>query len=112
MHTINYHLIGSVPQVEHYRDRLDALIARYEDGSRCAAIFRDQVLAAFLEGGPAGASRVVDEQLKSPIVLERLATGVTIELCAQHFYGIDLQDSIAETIAAIRAADSELEHGK
>jgi hypothetical protein len=76
---INYALIGSIPEVEVFRNSLPKLIEEYE-------------------------ARI------SPR-LQQMALGVTIEMCAQHFYGIDVAEcgSMKEVIDAIRSMDEELE---
>lgn len=87
MRTLNYSLIGSMPELEMYRDSLPSMIEAYE---------APQVNFT-ADGSDARMKRVVD--------------GTLIEMCAQHFYGFDLEDftNMSELIEAIKGADQELE---
>lgn len=111
---MNYELIGSIPRLNVLIDELPAMIAEFESGKPQAMLARAALTEAFKSGGPKAVSALVGQRYSDPKVMKRVALGVTIELCAQHFYGIDTVaiKSIDEVIAAIKAADSELEHGK
>ena len=111
---IDYDLIGSVPMVERYRDTLDSLIAEYEADSHKAPQRQAELLRIKEEGGIEALNAHVASLLNDESVLRRISIGATIELCAQHFYGINTSEvgSIAEVIALIKAADNELEFGK
>lgn len=102
---MNHELIGSLPKLDCFRTSLPKLIAEYE-GTRTLT---DKFVLE--TNDRAELSKRVDEAFKDPSALDRMAKGVTIELCAQHFYGIDTEklDSIGEVIAAIKAADQDLE---
>ncbi len=54
---------------------------------------------------------MVDFEQRTSPRLTQLAMGVTIEMCAQHFYGIDVNEcgSINAVIDAIRSMDQEAE---
>jgi hypothetical protein len=111
---MNYDLIGSMPKLDVFRNELPAMIAKFESGKSQAMLARVALTEAFKSGGPKAVSALVGQRYSDPQVMERVALGVTIELCAQHFYGIDTValNSIDETIAAVKAADSELEFGQ
>ena len=111
---MNYELIGSMPKLDIFVNELPAMIAKFESGKPMAMLARAALTEAFKSGGPKAVSALVSQRYSDPKVMERVALGVTIELCAQHFYGIDtvVISSIDEVIAAVKAMDSELEHGK
>ena len=111
---MNYELIGSIPRLNVLVDELPAMIAKFESGKPQAMLSRIALTEIFKSGGPKAVSAFINGRCSDPMVAERVALGATIELCAQHFYGIDTVaiKSIDEVIAAIKAADSELEHGK
>ena len=87
MRTLNYSLIGSMPELEMFRDTLPALIEAYE------------------------APQVNFNEDGSDARMKRVADGFLIEMCAEHFYGFVLEDftNMPELIEAIKAVDQELE---
>ena len=78
----NYELIDSIPEVESYREQLPEIISQFE------------MMRGF--GGE---------------YMEKMALGVLIEMCAQNFYGIDLNEasSMSELISLIKSVDSEMQ---
>jgi hypothetical protein len=111
---INYELIGSIPAMEPFRDTLPELIAEYEAEAPKRAAARAEIQAAYDNGGPSAVEALLQAKFNNVDAGTSLTRGVTIELCAQHFYGIDTYDcdSIADTIAQIRAIEQELQFGK
>jgi hypothetical protein len=111
---VNYELIGSIPAMEPFRDTLPAMIAEYEAEAPKRVAVRAEIQAAFDVGGPSAVEALLKAKFKAEGAGTAMARGVTIELCAQHFYGIDTYDcdSIADTIAQIRAIEQELQFGK
>ncbi len=114
MQNVNYELLGSMPRLDVFANRLPAMIAQFEAGKADAMQARAVLTQLFKTGGPTAVAKYCQARMDDPKVAERVAMGVTIELCAQHFYGIDTvaMNSIDETIAQMKAMDSELEHGK
>lgn len=84
---VNYDLIGSMPSMEQYRNSLPQMIAEYE------------------------AMKTTNVEGIDKAKLEKMAAGVMIEMCATHFYGIDISDvgSMRELIDIIKSADQALE---
>ena len=111
---VNYDLLGSIPSMDVFRGSLDRLIADYEAGAPNIAERQAEFERIKAEGGIDALSAHVDKLLSDPKVINRIALGSTIELCAQHFYGIDTVEvgSIREVIELIKAMDNELEFGK
>lgn len=93
---VNYELVGSIPAMEAFRNTLPDLIAKYEATRKTTVFAADTKIA---------------DALKNDAVLDRISLGVTIEMCAQHFYGMDglEYNSMAELIDAIKSVDQELE---
>lgn len=114
MHQVNYELLGSMPKLNVFIDKLPAMVAKFEAGKPQAMLARVALTEAFKSGGPKAVSALVSKRYSDPAVMERVALGVTIELCAQHFYGVDTValNSIDEVLATLKALDSELENGK
>ena len=102
---IHYELIGSIPAVEFLRapGALDELILHYEQS-------RPTQHPEFGLMSPTDISLYVKELFRDPSALQRMADGVTIELAAQHFYGLKGEDfnSMAELIDAINGMDQDL----
>lgn len=96
---INYTLIGSIPEMEQYRDTLPSLLSRYERNAKNLLV---------------PAKSQIDEALIADEKFEQQALGVAIEMCAEHFYGIenDGSNSMSELINQIRAVDEDLIFGK
>lgn len=110
MYNVNYDLIGSVPSMEIYRDVLPKLIAEYEASNHLAVEARRKIEA--LGSNHEAIATLLNENLKRPEVQARLSRGVVIELCAQHFYGIDTVNeyqSIHDVIDLLKSIDQELE---
>jgi hypothetical protein len=101
---IDYTLIGSIPSMEAFRDNLPDIIAEYETGKPDTSCLE----AARAEGK---LTEYLDNLRTQPSVIERMSKGVVIEMCAQHFYGINTSecDSIAVVIDAIRSVEQNLE---
>jgi hypothetical protein len=108
MRDINYDLIGSVPAMEAFRDTLPEVIARYEASRPAAKATSIKIENLFKTGGAAAVAEFMKTIVNDPAVTARIADGVVIELCAQHFYGIDQQETIMATIDAIKSAEQEL----
>jgi hypothetical protein len=85
---LSYSLIGSIPEVERFRDTLPQMIADYK-----------VAMDAMTEHTPRA------DRMAISIMAEH------IEQCAQHFYGIDtLQFETTDGIIdAIQAMDQDLE---
>lgn len=114
MYKVNYELLNSIPRLDVLRDELPAMVAKFEAGKPQAMLMRAELGEVFKSGGPEAVAKFMATRQADPAISQRVALGVSIELCAQHFYGIDTVElgSIDEVIAAIKAADSELENGK
>lgn len=98
MTSLNYSLIGTVPSMEVYRDSLETLLSRFE---------------ANRESLKTPETSMLDEQFVQAMKLDQMTVGVAIELCAQHFYGIELASTMTmtELIDTIRSMDQELAFG-
>jgi hypothetical protein len=101
---LDYTLIGSIPSMECFRDNLPDIIAEYQTGKPDTSgleIARDE----------GKLTEYLDNLRSQPSVIERMSKGVVIEMCAQHFYGINTDecDSIAAVIDAIQSAEQNLE---
>ena len=85
MRTIDYTLIGTIPEVEIYHDKLPSIILEFQARSRLRSNAQER--------------------------FELMALGALIEMCAAHFYGIvpGESESMASLIDAIVAADQDLE---
>ena len=95
---INYALIGSIPSVERYRDTLPAMM--------------EQVLV--LKAVPKRSDAFIEDEKFSEQDARRdtiLQLEIVIEQCAEHFYGIELDDyqTIEALIEAINGMDQGLE---
>jgi hypothetical protein len=99
MYKINYTLIGTIPEMEQYRDTLPSLLSRYERNAKNLLV---------------PAKSQIDEALIADEKFEQQALGVAIEMCAQHFYGIetDITMKMSDVISNIRAIDEDLMFGK
>lgn len=113
MHKINYALIGTMPALNALATSLPKMIAEYKANRPKAMKERALLEETLRTGGVKAVEALMHERMKDPEVLNRTTIGVTIELCAQHFYGIDTDEaeSLSEVIEAIEAADSELAQG-
>jgi hypothetical protein len=111
MYEVNYELVGTIPSMNVFRDTLPSMIAQYEAGKAQAALHRAELTETFKSGGPKAVAALMDQRFKDPEISKRVALGATIEMCAQHFYGIDTVsvNSIGEVIAAIKAIDQDLQ---
>jgi hypothetical protein len=111
---VNYELLGSVPAMDEFRDTLPTLIAEYGAEAPKRAAARAEIQAAADSGGPSAVEALLRSKFNDIDAGTAVVRGVTIELCAQHFYGIDTNEcgSIAAVIDAIRAAEQELQFGK
>ena len=96
---INYALIGSIPSVEQYRDVLPALMEQ-------VLVLMKQVLVLKAMPKRSGA---FDEKFQGDrnVILQ---LEIIIEQCAEHFYGIELDDyqTIEALIEAIKGMDQGL----
>ena len=101
---MNYELIGSMPSLEVFRSTLPDLIKKFKANSELARASRESLSS---ETDLDFFNRV----LRTTNVADQVTLGVTIELCAQHFYGIDTLAcfSIAEVLDAIESVDQDLE---
>jgi hypothetical protein len=106
MRNVNYELIGSVPSMEVFRDSLDTLMAEYLANVPPKTVF-DELMST----SPANRANWVKEKLTQPAAAEQMVRGVTIELCAQHFYGLTGSDfdRVTNLIDEIRSMDQDLE---
>jgi hypothetical protein len=107
---IHYELIGSIPAMESFRYTLDEVFDRYVASTPTP----EQVKAKFAEHINARdegrLSSMLDGLFEDPKVVERMADGAVIAMCAEHFYGlraIDF-DSTRELIDAIVGLEQEL----
>ena len=84
MLNINYALIGTIPEMEMYRNSLPALIAEF---------------------------RAEKQKVGEKEPFSVMAKGAAIEMCAAHFYGLEVRDfsTMAELIDAIESMDQALE---
>lgn len=102
MHQVNYSLLGTHPEVEQYRDTLPDLIAKFRAAIPLMMAIRDKKMQEL------PLTRFEQETLD-----ERNAQIITLEACAEHFYGIDFLGDIClpmeKLIDMIEAADQELE---
>ena len=103
-HKIHYDLIGTIPAVECFKapGSLDEIILRWE-------LAAPKLTIEFGLMSPTDIKLYVGEAFKDPAALQRMADGVCIELCAQHFYGLAGEDfnTMAELIDAINSIEQE-----
>jgi len=110
MYQIHRHLIGSCPAMEQFRQTLPDVIAQY----RASAPSLDTKVAMKAAATAGRLKEFLDEAFANPEAQQRLMNGTVIELCAQHFYGLEGSDfeTVSELIEAIEAMDQELEFGQ
>ena len=111
---INYELLGSIPAMDAFRNSLPSLIAEFRSFEPQRTAARTEIQAAYDAGGPAAVAEVLKRLPLDIDAQNKIAVGVTIELCAQHFYGIDTNEcgTITAVIDAIESAEQELQFGK
>ena len=81
---IHHDLIGTIPAMEVYRDRLEQIIAEYKSTKPPTVelgLMSDTERAEYFE-----------EESKKPHVMRRATLGLLIDLCGTHFYGLNSLD--------------------
>ena len=101
MQNVNYTLIGTIPEMESFRDSLPALIVEYE-ANRPSKEEKDELIAKF--------KLFKKIPVFSEMMSSQISRGVAIEMCATHFYGLDPMEfeSMPDLIDAIKGCDEEL----
>lgn len=103
--TIHYDRIGTIPQVEPFRDVLAQLILSYEGSAPSP-----EELAALTRLTGDDRRAYVDALLEDDRKMQRIVDGLTITFCAEHFYGLLGQEfnSMSDLIDALRGLDDNL----
>ena len=105
----NYDVIDSIPAVECFRNTLPKLIAEYEVHRSMVGLDKTALLE--VANDPVKLKAFMDQLVSNPTVQAQATRGFIITQCAEHFYGFQAEpeDSVSDIIAAVKAADAELE---
>lgn len=101
---IHHELIGTIPAMDVYRDRLEHLIKEYK-------ATKPPTVELGLMSDTERAEYFAEESAK-PHVMRRATLGMLIDLCGAHFYGLKSLDfaRMSDFIDALEAIEDELKY--